>query len=275
MKINKDTKISELIKANKDSIEAIAALSKPFKKLRNPVLRKLMASRVTIAEAASIGKTTVDAFAQALTPLGFEFEKTSFETEENQETKPSWLVSLKKEQILVFDVREMLADNEDPLKEIMKKFKTVEKGNALCIINTFIPTPLIHLLEKESVLTYTSTKNEKEYHTFFYKTQEVSKKKDTSDGLKIFKVSQEDFLAHQSTFSEAQTKEIDVRHLEMPGPMQRILEVLETLKDDQLLYVHHKRIPIYLLEELESRDFVIHIWTVDENEVKLMIEKAK
>lgn len=93
--------------------------------------------------------------------------------------------------------------------------------------------------------------------------------------MKIFKVSQEDFLAHQSTFSEAQTQEIDVRHLEMPGPMQRILEVLETLKDDQLLYVHHKRIPIYLLEELESRDFVIHIWTVDENEVKLMIEKAK
>ena len=46
---------------------------------------------------------------------------------------------------------------------------------------------------------------------------------------------------------------VDVRELEMPLPMHTILEALETLPADKALFVYHKRIPVFLLPELEEQ----------------------
>jgi hypothetical protein len=66
-----------------------------------------------------------------------------------------------------------------------------------------------------------------------------------------------------------------VRHLEMPMPMMTILETLEKLPDDAALYVHHKRIPVFLLTELKERNFDYRIKEVSEGEVYLLIFKNK
>ncbi len=68
-------------------------------------------------------------------------------------------------------------------------------------------------------------------------------------------------------------KEIDVRDLEMPMPMVTVLEELEKLSDGEALYVHHKRLPQYLLPELENRGFKLVTKPVDENNMKLIIYK--
>jgi|GEM_PF-6123362 len=47
MIINGDTKIAALLKANPDALEAIIGISPGFKKLRNPVLRKILAAKNT------------------------------------------------------------------------------------------------------------------------------------------------------------------------------------------------------------------------------------
>src|SRR5699024_7958239 len=94
MRINAKTKISELVRYNKDSIEAIASLSKPLRKLKNPVLRKVMASRVTLAEAAKIGKSSMEEFAVVLKPLGFIFEEKKTEAQQTKEIPPTWLDKL-------------------------------------------------------------------------------------------------------------------------------------------------------------------------------------
>lgn len=54
MPITKETKISEIIKKNSKAIEVIASVNRNFKKLENPFLRKLFASRVSIKDAAKI-----------------------------------------------------------------------------------------------------------------------------------------------------------------------------------------------------------------------------
>ena len=81
------------------------------------------------------------------------------------------------------------------------------------------------------------------------------------------------FDAVYHRFSPDQIREIDVRYLEMPLPMQTILAELEELPAGHVLYVHHKRIPVYLLEELAGRAFEVHIHTVDESNVKMMLFK--
>ena len=64
--INPQTKIADLIKSHPDALEAIISLSPDFKKLRNPVLRKLMAGRTSISMASRIGGCKPDDFFEIL-----------------------------------------------------------------------------------------------------------------------------------------------------------------------------------------------------------------
>jgi len=59
----------------------------------------------------------------------------------------------------------------------------------------------------------------------------------------------------------------------MPMPMMAILEALEALATDAVLFVRHKRIPVYLLTELKDRNFEYRIKTVSDSEVHLLIFK--
>ena len=276
MKINKKTKISELIKHDIRSIDAIASIAKPFKKLKNPLIRKLMASRVNIAEAAKIGGATVSEFVKVLAPLGFEFDEADFTDTADQSIEPNWFKDLKEADITHFDVREILAQGSDPLKEIMKQFKDIEIGKTLCIINTFVPTPLVKLFEKDNTLHHVVTISKSEYHTYFFKQgKDLSKKeKEVSRKSRIYNEDEAMFFENKKRFAENCTREIDVRHLEMPLPMQTILGELAELPSGHALYVNHKRIPMYLLEEIESENYNIHIYTESETEVKLLIEKG-
>ena len=61
-KINAHTKISTLLKDNPKALEAIISLSPKFNKLRNPILRKLMASRTSLAMASKIGGVPIEDF---------------------------------------------------------------------------------------------------------------------------------------------------------------------------------------------------------------------
>lgn len=57
MVINSDTKIAAILKQHPDALEAIISIDQKFGKLRNPLLRKLMAGRTSIAMASKIAGT--------------------------------------------------------------------------------------------------------------------------------------------------------------------------------------------------------------------------
>lgn len=270
--ISEKTKISELIRQDPRSIDAIASIAKPLEKLKNPILRKIMASRVTIAEAAKMGGAPVREFMRVLTPLGFVFEENQTpEPRNNAVTKPEWLQHAAQEEIDWYDVRPIIDDGADPLKEILGRFKTVEPGKILCIINSFVPTPLIHLLKQEKAEdAFVETIADKEFHTYFLKKQKDTPVPSVPEE-KVNMHSAETFAAVLNRFSEDQIKRIDVRALEMPGPMETILGELQTLPAGHALYVDHKRVPLYLLEELADKNFSIHIHHIDEGEVKVLI----
>lgn len=278
MKITEKTKISELIKADKNCIDAISSVAEPLKKLHNPILRKIMASRVTIAEAAKMGGTTVEAIVKAITPLGFEFETgNSSETKQEafRETKPSWLLNAAENTIIHYDVRPILESGTDPLKAILGKFKEVPAGYILCIINSFVPTPLIHLLKQEKAEdSFIDTISQTEFHTYFLKKQAESKIQ-SEKTEKVIMDDESSFNLQLNSYLPDKIKEIDVRNMEMPMPMQTILGELEELSFGTILFVHHKRVPLYLLEELADKNFEVHINTIDENYVKLIILEKK
>lgn len=273
--ITAKTKISELIKLNSNSIDAIASLAKPLEKLKNPILRKIMASRVSIAEAAKMGGTTVEEFQRVLRPLGFNLE-TEIKDKEKAATdlKPSWLSQADQVDIDFYDVRPIIDEGADPLKEILGRFKTVQPGKILCIINNFVPTPLIHLLKQEKAeATYVETINDKEFHTYFLKKEKETAHSSTTANEKLQMDDAASFEAICAQFAAEEKKEIDVRELEMPGPMQVILAELEELPSGNALYINHKRVPVFLLEKLADKNYEVHINNREEGNVKMLIFK--
>ncbi len=275
MNFNAQTKISEIIRHDKASIDAIAAIAPPLKRLKNPVLRKVMASRVTVAEAAKMGGCRVEDFIKALQPLGYHFVEshaTDAGTSKTNTEKPAWLKAAAEADITRFDVRPIIGSGTDPLKNIMQKFKEVPEGKILCIINTFIPTPLIHLLEKDKAeASYVEAAGEKEFHTYFLKKNKKHPAQPVDN--KVMMEDEQSFNAVREQFNHSQIKEIDVRALEMPGPMQTILAELQTLPAGNALYIHHKRLPVYLLEELADKQFQVHIHHIEDGNVKMLIFK--
>ena len=270
--ISINTKISELIKENSGSVDAIASIAKPLEKLKNPILRKIMASRVTIAEASKMTGTKVDDFKRVLSPLGFIFEGDESGKEElSAAPRPSWLKDAPKEIIDFYDVRPIIDDGADPLKEILHRFKEVKPGEILCVINGFVPTPLIHLLKQEKAEdTFVETISDKEFRTYFLKKKKEAEVAESFES-KLQMNGVEAFNGILAKFSEDQIRRIDVRGLEMPGPMHTILGELEKLPEGNALFIDHKRVPVYLLEELADKDFAVHIHNVAEGDVKMLI----
>ena len=277
MLINERTKIAVLLKHHPDALETIVALSPDFKKLRNPILRALMAGRTTIAMASKIGGCKPQAFFEALAPLGFEVDISHVASHEDtvseNSPKPAYLKNLLPQQLINLDVRAMLAEGKDPLKSIQKKVKSLNQGEVLVIINNFKPVPLIKLLEKQGFRTYVNLINPDTIETYFYKivATDASSKAEVDAGAEDLPASGDwETLLKQY---EGNLVAIDVRHLEMPMPMMTILENLELLPQGKALYVHHKRIPVFLLTELKERAFDYRIKEIQNGEVYLLIFK--
>ncbi len=262
MIINQHTKISAILKHHPQALETIISINKKFEKLKNPILRKLMAGRTSLSTAASMGGCSVEAFFEKLEPLGFEIERHT-KGEQTEKKLPVFMESIHSKQVNVLDVRPILDSGEDPLYMIMEKIKGLDQGAVLKIINSFEPTPLILLLEKKGFQTYVDAMADDLFETYFYKPgpvqdSVVKENKEAVDWDTIIK-----------SFG-TNIQQIDVRHLEMPQPMFTILEALEKLPVNTLLLVDHKRVPVYLFPELSDRKFSYRVKEVP-GKVQLLI----
>lgn len=265
--VNAKTKIARIIKDHPDALETIISISSKFEKYRNPLLRKVFVGRTNIAMASEIAGCEMTVFFNKLKLLGFEIdEPTASKTEQIKEL-PAFITQLQNEKIIDFDVRELLASGRDPLTLILDKIKTVASGQALKIINTFEPVPLIKMLENQGFLVYADTLSDDLVETYFYKKTDTdlistSPNASANDGWDEI---MDKFKGNLIT--------VDVRHLEMPLPMHTILTELDKLPSKKALHVYHKRIPIFLLPELSEKKFEYRINNISDGNVQLLIYK--
>ena len=281
MLVTKDTKISKILKEKPEAIDVIAAIHPNFKKLQNPILRRSLATRVSVKDAARIGKVPVNEFLKALEHAGFEVELVSDEFQNTSElaVMPP---DFSGKEIVELDVRPIINQGKDPFGYINKTAKKIKPGQVLLIINDFEPIPLVEYLigknfvhwmtqdaqgnylsyfklncKKPGLLQRLFGKNNVpcKYHDIHPKTSK--KKTETTKKTAASVKSEHEYFEQIKQRYHGQMPEVDVRHLEMPMPMQTILEHLEKLPENQALFVHHKRIPQFLLPELEKRGFTL------------------
>lgn len=264
MKINLNTKVSELIKANDKSIDAIASLSPHFNKLRNPILRKILAPRVTIADAAKIGKVSTDDFINKLKEIGFYFDDVVPSPETVQ--IPSSL-NIKKWNIN-FDARPIIDNGDDPFNQIIKELKRLNPGEVFRLITPFEPIPLIKILEKRG-FKHQQKQDGDSYYTFFWRLENVSPEdvnfSSLNDDERIYRTLKNKFFG--------KTVFLDVSTMEMPQPMLTVISCLDKLEAGYALEVFHRRIPHLMLPELESKGYLWIIHHESEDKVFIFIYK--
>lgn len=272
MRINERTKISELIKADPGVIEALASFNPHFNKLRNPVLRNLLAKRVSISDACRIAGCKPRDFLDRMASMGFETEGTgiSLKAARANHAAPASIAGMPTVEL---DVRPVLARGDDPLKLIQETVRGLRAEECLKIVNAFEPTPLINLLAKRGYESWIERLAEDLYITWFVKSEPSSNKPGVSAGIESVLETTGEFEQILQSFGKSKLHTIDVRDLPMPLPMRHIMECLPKLKQDEALFVYHKKVPVYLLPELKELGFRYFIQDLGDGRVNMLICK--
>jgi len=271
MKIDQYTKISQLINANPAVIEAIASINRHFEKLRNPILRKILAPRVTIADAARIGGTTVQRFYEKLSPLGFYYDDSEVCESVSPTAIPDFYKELLPGNTEELDVRNDIAQGKDPFNKILNVLSKMPEANTLKLINSFEPLPLINILRKKGYVSHVIHHAPSLVYTFLKRINSEEDKEDLTVPA-CSEISSAEMEQLIESFGE-KIHFIDVRGLEMPMPMITILNALQTMPDDYLMLVLHMRIPVHLLPELESKGYTYKFRKISEEKTVVLIYK--
>ena len=224
----------------------------------------MLAPRVNVTAAAQVGNSTVNDLLKVLEDVGFE---VAYENNNKTNNEITTEINMERTNIVDLDVRPILDSGVDPFNVIMDGLKNLKEGETLKIINTFEPIPLLNIIKKKGYEYESERPEEGVVHTYLKKVGGAVTVEEETPKVSERELTYEDLERKY----EGKLTEIDVRDLEMPMPMVTILEAIETLEEGHALYVHHKRLPQYLLPELKEREFDYKAQEVDADNMKLII----
>lgn len=268
--ITKDLKISKMLRAYPETLDVLIEISPHFKKLKNPVLRKALAGRVSVEQAAGVAGVDVNLLLEKLnasigvTQPGVsltENKKGDKMTKNNIEEKP--LENINPEKVITFDVRPIINEGKDPLKFILAKVKELTEDEILLLINSFEPIPLYSVLGRMGYSHQTQKEGEV-FKIYFYREEKTAAAEEDNQQRAADEI---DVTAFENIV------ELDVRGLEPPEPMVKILETLSKIDDKTALLVDHHREPVMLYPKLEERGYRAFCTKVNDNYFKIVIAR--
>ena len=148
--LKSSTRLSSALELHPDVLEYIVSLAPhDFERLRNPVMRRLMPPRISLARVAAIAGIPVNAMLEAigvLTGVSAELEDAQ-PMPQSPAQRPAWLEGLgavKTVNLLPLD--ELL--EADPLPPVMTEVKKLQAGEVLLIRHKWEPQPFYDLWAK-------------------------------------------------------------------------------------------------------------------------------
>lgn len=259
-------KISEVLQKHPDLLDYLVDLTPAFKKLRNPLMRKVQTRLVTVEQAAGIAGIDPRVLTRRLnqeagiTPPAND-EIVDAGSQEATAQVPDWYGTT--DVFRELDVRPMLERGEEPFKVITTAARSVPVGQVLRLIVGFEPLPLYDALAKQGFAHFGEQRHDV-WHVEFLREREAS----APAPKPAVKTSPVDWDA--PTSSEVT---IDVSELVPPEPLVKILQTLETLPVGGRLLVHHVRRPIHLYDRLDELGYAHDTREIASDHIEVLIEK--
>jgi len=168
--ITPKTKVFDIIEAYPELEDILIAYVPTFEKLKNPVLRRTVGKVATLQQAALIGNVNVGLLVNQLRhEIGQNAEEIIAENQQYNYQKPQWF---NVEKVTVkFDVREMLANGEHPVAQVMEDLKKQKEDEIYQLIAPFLPVPLIDKASSLNFIHWIKKENEELYFIYFIKNK--------------------------------------------------------------------------------------------------------
>lgn len=273
--ITKEWKVDAVLSACPVALEVFVAASPHFNKLKNALLRRALAPRVTVEQAAAIGGIRLDALLASLNEAAGFHEQHGKESGDvgGEPAVAGSSVDINPDALgpdldeILLDVRPIIQRGTDPLKTIMEVVRGLKKGQSLHLINSFEPVPLYSVLGGKGY-GHITKRIDGVWHIWFLsdRLNRGGRSEENSDSRSaLFPVSE--------TIVGEKVIELDVRGLAPPEPMMRILETIGGMDADEILLVHHHREPMMLYEKLEERGYEAVANRIEEHYYKVVIRK--
>ena len=140
--------VHELLEAYPELENVLIGIAPPFKKLRNPILRKTIAKVATIKHISSVGGVPLsELIAKLRDAVGQAPITESYNDEEYFGEQPKWFSPDK----VTLSVDEDKLENKDEmtLVAILRESKKVKAGEIIELVTTFLPAPGIDTLRSK------------------------------------------------------------------------------------------------------------------------------
>jgi uncharacterized protein (DUF2249 family) len=175
------------------------------------------------------------------------------------EDRPQALTRLSEADEVHVDVREDIRRGQEPFARIMSAVKALGPAQALVLRAPFEPVPLYAALGKCGFAHWTNRRAADDWSVWFYR--EAAASGESAEGA-------------QATASVDRVQLVlDLRGLEPPEPMIRVLERLDTLQPGQRLIVLNDRRPVFLYPQIEARGFVHDTEELEAGLVRIVIRQ--
>jgi hypothetical protein len=146
--------VHNLLEAFPQLEEVLIGIAPPFKKLKNPFLRKSVAKVATIKHISAVGRVPLDELIDTLRKaVGQSPSSHTYDDEEYFLDQPDWF---SQDRIAVSIDEEKVEDKDHmTLVSILKVAKDVEKGDIIELVTTFLPAPGIDLMKSKGYSAWT------------------------------------------------------------------------------------------------------------------------
>lgn len=195
------------------------------------------------------------------------------------------------ERIVQLDVRPYLRKKLEPFQLIMNTVNQLEKDQLLLLHATFKPTPLLGLLKMKGYANRVESAAPDHWMAaFLHKSQGKERLArlsfDAYAGLQEEEAAEEAALESLQPESPAcapsaappapkgNVKELDNRGLQPPQPMVRTLKALEGCASGDQVIIHNDRVPMFLIEELQSLGYSYVVDPQADGSAKVTITKS-
>jgi hypothetical protein len=146
--------VHNLLEAYPELEDVLIGIAPPFKKLKNPILRRSVAKVATIKHISSVGNVPLTALINTLRKsVGQEEISESYDEEDYYQPQPEWFSA---ENISVsIDEGALDSENKMTLARVLKEAKNIEKGSIIELVTTFLPAPGIDILRSKGYSVWT------------------------------------------------------------------------------------------------------------------------
>lgn len=164
LQITPEIKVAELLDNYPELEDKLIEIAPPFKKLKNPVLRKTIAKVTTLRQASTVGGISLAELINGLRSAAGQNEIAVENDNSKSEEEPEWLI---KENIKIeYDARIDLENGNHPVGKVTKEILTLKENEIYLLVTPFLPGPLIDIVNDKGFETYSKTLSVNEVHTF-------------------------------------------------------------------------------------------------------------